>query len=155
MGSRPSPTCLSACCTQQRGDLSVASLYLQDVQGSEHPQKCVGFWDCWCIHMLLPGSTDVFQYYSVLQAGGGRDVRGEGVLCRGLLLLAIYFMPIVTNAVVFLHNIQCRIKTYEDKNPIFKTTAEAVTFQRALCTVKETALGKPGYPLGLLADGPR
>lgn len=57
---------------------------------------------------------------------------GEGVLCRGHLLLIIYFMPIVTNAVVFLHNIKCRIKTYKDKNPIFKGTSEAVTFQRAL-----------------------
>lgn len=32
---------------------------------------------------------------------------------------------------LFLHNIQCRIKTYDDKTPIFKTTAEAVAFQKA------------------------
>lgn len=40
----------------------------------------------------------------------------------------------------------CRIKTYDDKNLIFKTTTEAVTFQRAL--------GKHSCSLGLLAGGP-
>lgn len=55
-------------------------------------------------------------------------------------------MSIGTNAVVFRHNVQCRIKTYDDKNPIFKTTAEAVTFQRGL--------GKHSCSLALLAGGP-
>lgn len=151
MGSRPSPTCLSARCTQKRGDLSVPSLYLQDVQGSEHPQNCVGFGGGWCIRELLPGGTNAFQYSSVLQAGGGRGGRGEGALCWGLLLPAIYFMPTVANAVGFLPNVQCGIKTYEDKKPVFKTTAEAVTFQRALCTQRrqlwasQATLRAPGW----------
>lgn len=151
----PSPTCLSACRTPQHGDLSLGSLYVQDRQGSEHPQKCVGFWGGWCIHVLLPGGTNAFQCSSLVQTGGGRDGKGERALRRGLLLLAICSMPVVTNAVVFRLNIQCRIETPEDKNLIFKTIAEAVTFQRGLCTAEETALGQPGYPPGLRAGGPR
>lgn len=98
--------------------------------------------------MLLPGGTNAFQYSSMLQAGQSRGGRGEGVLCRGLLL-EIYFMPIVTNAVVFLRNTQCRIKMREDKNPVFNTTAEVVAFQRALCPVKEASWASQGALWGV------
>lgn len=153
MGSWPS-ICLSACCRQQRGDLSAASLCLQDVQGSEHPQKCGGFGGGWCIRLLLPGDTNAFQYSPVLQDGAGmlqemgQGCKGRRMRCRVLLLLAIYFMPIVPNAVVFLHNTQCRINNYEDKISHFQNSSRGSRFSESSLHCEGDSSGQTRLPSG-------